>query len=60
MIESKSLPEPEKVRQTVNRLRRTRLAMEEAVLELDRVTSEIELENTRQRIERIQGSSLLG
>jgi hypothetical protein len=48
------IPTPEKVKQTVANLRRSRLALEKATLELDEVTSRLEQETRQKWIARLQ------
>lgn len=48
------MPDPEKVRQTVAKLRRSRLAMEEATLELEELTARLEHDIRQKRLVRLR------
>lgn len=48
------MPDPEKVKQTAAKLRRSRLAIEAATLELEELTAQIEHHNRQQRLQRIR------
>lgn len=54
MINQPSIPDPEKVRQTVAKLRRSRLAMEEATLELEELTARLEHDIRQKRLARLR------
>lgn len=48
------MPEPEKVKQTVAKLHRSRLAMEEATLELEELTARLERDIRQKRLQRLR------
>jgi hypothetical protein len=56
MTDQPSMPDPEKVKQTVANLRKTRLEMEESRLELEEITAKLEHDMRQQRLKRIRRS----
>ena len=48
------MPAPEKVKQTVANLRKTRLEMEESRLELEEITAKLEHDTRQQRLKRVR------
>jgi hypothetical protein len=55
MTEPKKVPNPDKVRQTVERLRQSNRQLEEFTLALDEVIAVVETDLRRQRQERFAG-----
>jgi len=55
MTEPKKIPNPDKVRQTVERLRQSNRQLEEFTLALDEVIAVVETDLRRQRQERFAG-----
>lgn len=56
MTDKHPMPEPEKVKQTVANLRKTRLEMELFGLEMEEINARLEHEIRQQRLKRVQHS----
>ncbi len=56
MINQSQIPDPERVKQQVANLRKSRLKMEEAMLELDEITAKLEHDIRQKRLERVRRS----
>lgn len=56
MTDQPPMPDPEKVKQTVASLRKTRLEMEESRLELEEITAKLEHDLRQQRLKRVRYS----
>lgn len=56
MNDQPSMPDREKVKQTVANLRKTRLEMEESRLELEEITAKLEQDIRQKRLKRVRHS----
>jgi len=56
MTDQPTIPDPEKVKQTVANLRKTRLEMEESRLELEEITAKLEHDIRQKRLQRVRHS----
>lgn len=56
MINQPQIPEPERVKQQVANLRQSRLRMEEAMLEIDKITAKLEHDIRQKSLARVRRS----
>ena len=56
MTEQPGIPDPQKVKQTVANLRKTRLEMEESRLELEEINAKLEHDIRLKRLQRVRHS----